>query len=110
MRRETTTQKLQQAITNNLLIIEKAEIYHKTTHQTNEITAEKFKDSLDFICETIFADFIGWHCERDFEARGYIAECGRMNPNSEIIISVYLSVGDGVSTEEVEKILKVEEE
>ncbi len=33
-----------------------------------------------------------------------------MNPDTEIIISVYLRVADGVSTEEVEKILKVEEE
>ena len=97
MRKRTITQELQQVITKNLLIVEKAETYHKSTHQTNEITADTFKDSLDFLSETIFSGSIGWHYERDFKARGYIAECGRMNPNTEIIISVYLRVADAVS-------------
>ena len=97
MRKRTITQELQQVITKNLLIVEKAETYHKSTHQTNEITADTFKDSLDFLSETIFSGSIGWHYERDFKARGYIAECGRMNPDTEIIISVYLRVADGVS-------------
>ena len=111
MRKRTTTQQLSTAITNNLLQIIKAEIYHKTSRKTETIDVDKFKDSLDFLCESgVFADAIGWHYERDFRTNGYIAETGRMNPDTEIIISVYLRVADGVSTEEVEKILKVEEE
>lgn len=111
MQKRTTTKELQDAITNNLLHITKAEIYYKTSRKTETIDVDKFKDSLDFLCESgVFSDAIGWHYERDFRTNGYIAECGRMNPNTEIIISVYLRVADGVSTEEVEKILKVEEE
>lgn len=111
MRKRTTTKQLNSAITNNLLHITKAEIYYKTSRKTETIDVDKFKDSLDFLCESgVFADAIGWHYERDFRTNGYIAETGRMNPDTEIIISVYLRVADGVSTEEVEKILKVEEE
>lgn len=111
MRKRTTTKQLNSAITNNLLHITKAEIYYKTSRKTETIDVDKFKDSLDFLCESgVFSDAIGWHYERDFRTNGYIAETGRMNPDTEIIISVYLRVADGVSTEEVEKILKVEEE
>lgn len=110
MRRKTTTQKLQQVITNNLLQIIKAEIYHKTSRKTEIIDTDRFTENFSFLCESgIFADAVGWHYERDFRTNGYIAETGRMNPDTEIIISVYLRVADGVSTEEVEKILKVEE-
>ena len=44
MRRKTTTQKLQQVITNNLLQITKAEIYYKTSRKTETIDIDKFKD------------------------------------------------------------------
>ena len=111
MRRKTTTQKLQQVITNNLLQITKAEIYYKTSRKTEIIDTDRFTENFSFLCESgIFADAIGWHYERDIKSKSYIAETGRMNPDVEIIITVYLGVGDGVSTEEVEKILKVEEE
>lgn len=110
MRRRTTTQKLQQVITNNLLHITKAEVYYKTSRKTENVEADTFKDSLDFICETIFADSIGWHYERDYKTNAYIAECGRMNPDIEIIISVYLRVADDVNGEDIERTLKIEEE
>lgn len=107
MRKGTTTKQLNSAITNNLLHITKAEIYYKTSRKTETIDVDKFKDSLDFLCESgVFSDAIGWHYERDFRTNGYIAETGRMNPDTEIIISVYLRVADGVSTEEVEKLFK----
>lgn len=111
MRRITTTKKINEAITNNLLNITKAEIYYKTSRKTEIIDTVKTHENLQFLCESgCFADAVGWHYERDIKSKSYIAECGRMNPNTEIIISVYLRVADGVSTEEVEKILKVEEE
>lgn len=110
MRRRTTTQKLQQVITNNLLVIEKAEIYHKTTHQTDQISADQFKDSLDFLCETIFADAFGWHFERNYKTDNYAIETGRMNPDAEIIVTVYLGVCESVDGEEVEEVLSVSEE
>ena len=111
MRKVTTTRKINEALTNNLVKAEKVEVYYKTSGKTEIMDTNKFTENLSFLCESgIFSDAIGWHFERDIETNGYIAETGRMNPDTEIIISVYLRVADGVSTEEVEKILKVEEE
>ncbi len=111
MRKVTTTKKINGALTNNLVKAEKVEVYYKTSGKTEIMDTNKFTENLSFLCESgIFSDAIGWHFERDIETNGYIAETGRMNPDTEIIISVYLRVADGVSTEEVEKILKVEEE
>lgn len=111
MRKVTTTKKINKAITNNLVKAEKIEVYYKTSGKTEIIDTNKVTEDFSVLCESdVFSDAIGWHFERDIETNGYIAETGRMNPDTEIIISVYLRVADGVSTEEVEKILKVEEE
>ncbi len=111
MRRKTTTQKLQQVITNNLLQIIKAEIYHKTSRKTETIDADKFYENLQFLCESdVFADAIGWHYERDIKTSGYIAETGRMNPDTEIIVTVHLTVCNGACKENVERELNVIEE
>lgn len=110
MRKQTTTKQLNSAITNNLLHITKAEIYHKTSRETETIDANKFYENFGFLCEAgCFMDALGWHYERDFKTNGYVAETGRMNPDSEIIISVYLRVADDVNIEDVDEILKMEE-
>ena len=107
MRKVTTTKKINGALTNNLVKAEKVEVYYKTSGKTEIMDTNKFTENLSFLCESgIFSDAIGWHFERDIETNGYIAETGRMNPDTEIIISVYLRVADGVSTEEVEKLFK----
>ena len=111
MRKRTTTKQLNSAITNNLLHITKAEIYYKTSRKTETIDVDKSKDSLDFLCESgVFSDAIGWHYERDYKLNGYITECGRKNPDTEIIVTVYLGVGEGVIGEKIEKMLEVTEE
>ena len=111
MRKRTTTRQLQQTITDNLLVIEKTEIYYKTSRKTEIIDTDKFKDSLNFLCESgVFSDAIGWHYERDYKLNGYITECGRKNPDTEIIVTVYLGVGEGVIGEKIEKMLEVTEE
>ena len=111
MRKRTTTQQLQNAITNNLLTIEKAEIHHKSSNHIDEISADKFKDSFDFLCESgVFAEAISWHYGYDCGSNIYILETGRMNPHSEIIITVYLKAGDGVvNREDVDKALMIDE-
>lgn len=110
MRKRTTTQKLQQVITKNLLMIEKVEIYYKTTHQTDVISVGKFKDNLDFLCESgVFADCIGWTFEKDYKTGNYIAECSRTDGNSENVVTAYLRVADGVNAEDIEETLKIEE-
>ena len=111
MRKRTTTKQLQNAISNNLLHIVKAEIYCKTSRKTETIDTDKFKENLDFLCESgIFSDAIGWHYERDHKLNGYITESGRKNPDTEIIVTVYLGVGEDAIGEEIEKMLEVTEE
>ena len=109
MRRRTTTKQIQQAITNNLLHITKAQKYSKSTRKTTTISTDTFKESLDFLCETIFSDAIGWHYERNHETGDYEIECGRMDGDSDFIIIAHLCVNDDTSVEEIERILKFEE-
>ena len=111
-RRKTTTQKLHNALSNNLFYITKVEIYHKSSHQTNVIEAEKFKEYFDFFCEAeIFADVIGWHYEADIKEKGYyIAETGRMVGDSDGIIIAHFKVNDSMSADDVEKILSIKYE
>lgn len=111
MRRITTTKKINEAITNNLLNITKAEIYYKTSGKTETIGADRFHENLQFLCESgCFVNAIGWHYERDIKSKGYIAECGRMDGSVETIVTVYLTVCSGVSGENVEKVLEMTEE
>lgn len=111
MRKQTTTQKLQQAILDNLLYIAKAEVYYKSSRKTETIEADRFTENFSFLCESgVFMDALGWHYERDGKTGLYITECGRMNPDTEIIISVYLGVCEGVSGEDVERALLFVEE
>ena len=112
MKKRTTTQQLNSAISNNLLHITKAEVYYKTSRKTKTIETDKFKDSLDFLCESgVFADFVDWHYERNISAKDeYILDSGAMNPYSENVVTVYLRVGENVIGEKIEKILEVTEE
>lgn len=112
MRRRTTTQKLHEAISNNLLTIQKVQYSYKSSSRIDEIDRDTFKDYLDFLCESgLFADCIDWHFEMSPSKKGeYIINSGAKNPCTENIITVYLSVGDGVDVEDIERILKIEEE
>lgn len=111
MRKVTTTNKINEALANNMLYIEKAEVYNKTSGKTETMDTGRFTENFSFLFESgIFMDAIGWHYERDHKLNGYITECGRKNPDTEIIVTVYLGVGEGVIEEKIEKILKVTEE
>ena len=111
MRKVTTTNKINKAIANNLLQIEKAEVYYKTSRKTETIDTDRLTENFSFLCEAgVFADCIGWHYERDCKTGLYITECGRLNPDVEIIVTVYFGVCNGACREEVEKILSVTEE
>ena len=111
MQRRTTTQQLQNAIKNNLLIIKKAECSYKSSSRIDEINAEKFKNDFDFLCESgLFAESLGWHYEKDHESGEYILQTGRYNPHSEIIIAVYLKACENVSDEDIEKALFFQED
>ena len=110
MKMITTTRKINEAIASNLVQITKAEVYYKTSSKTETIDVNKLKENFDFLCEAgIFTECIGWYYERDGKSDGYIVETGRTNPNSEIIVTVYLGVC-GDDGEEVDMALSVEEE
>lgn len=110
--RRTTTQKLQQVITNNLLHITKAEVYNKSTRKTETIPNDKFMESFDFFCESgLFMDAIGWHFERDYRTGIYEIECSRMDGSVDVIIKAYFRKSDDVNEEDIdEMLLKIEEE
>lgn len=112
MRRRTTTKKLHDALSNNLLTINKVQCSYKSSNRIDEISKETFKDYLDFFSELgIFADFIDWHFDMNpSEKDEYILDSDAMNPFTENIITVYLHVGEGLNAEDVETILKIEEE
>ena len=111
MKRRTTTQKINSAITNNLLIPIKAECYNKTTRKIETINSGTLAENLQSLCESgVLALCIGWTYEKNYKTNGYIAECGRTEGNAENIITVYLCVGDGVNAEEINEILRVIEE
>lgn len=111
MQRQTTTRQIQRAITNNLLKLTKAEKYSKSTRLLEEISTDLFTENFSFLCETgVFMDMIGWHYERDCKTGLYITECGRMNPDTETIVTVYLRVCNDACRENIEKVLEVTEE
>ena len=111
MRRITTTKKINETINNNLLQIQKAEVYNKTSGKTETVDTDRLTENFSFLCESgIFMDAIGWHFERDCKTGLYITECGRMNPDVETIVTVYLAVCNGACRENVEKVLSVIEE
>lgn len=110
MRKRTTTHQLKQVISNNLLQVARVEIYSKDSRETKEIDADTFKESLDFACESIFADCIGWHYTKDYKTGQYLVESGRIDGDTDIIVTVYLRVGEDVSGEDIEKVLLFYEE
>jgi hypothetical protein len=62
------------------------------------------------LCESgIFADAIGWHYESDIKTDDYIIETGRKNPDTEVIITVYLRVSDNSKVEDIDRTLLFEQ-
>ena len=112
MRQKTTTQKLHEAISNNLLTIVKAQCSYKSSNRIDEINKEEFKDNLDFLSESgVFSGFVDWHYGMNpYERDGFIIESGAKNPYSENIVTVYLRVGEDVDVEDIEGSLLYEED
>lgn len=111
MKKVTTTNKIKIALNEGKLKVAKVEVYYKTFRKTEIMDSDSFKESFDFLCKSgVFADALGWHYGTDAKTNGYIAETGRMNPDSEIIITVYLDVCEGVRGEDVDEVLRIMEE
>lgn len=111
MKRRTTTAQINEAITNRLLSVTKAEVYYKSSRKTNVIEAESFLEDLQFLCETnVFMNCIGWTYQQDHRTGLYILEAGRSDGDSENIITVHMRVNEDVKIEEIEKTLLYVEE
>lgn len=112
MRRRTTTGQINSALSNDLLSIQKVEVYYKTSQETETMDVDTFKDYLDFLCESgLFADFVDWHFEiNPYEKGGFIIDSGAKNSYSENIVTVYLRISEDWNVENIEKILLFEEE
>lgn len=111
MKRKTTTRQLSEALTNGLIQVSNVEVYHKTSRKTNVIEPDKFLEDLQFLCEAdVFMDCVGWHYQKDYKTNQYIAETGRMDGDSENIVTVYMRVNEGVKTEDIERMLLMKEE
>ena len=55
-------------------------------------------------------DCVGWHYQKDYKTNQYISETGRMDGDSENIITVHMRANDGVKREDIEKVLLMKEE
>lgn len=110
MKRMTTTKQINEVLSNNLLQVAKAEVYYKTSRKTDMIT-DSFIENLEFLMESgCFVDCVGWHYGKDYRTGKYIIETGRMDGDSENIVIAHLRASDGVNAEDIERILKIEEE
>lgn len=110
MKRRTTTAQINEALTSNLLTVTKAEVYYKTSRETDEVT-NTFLENFQFLCESgCFVDCVGWHYERDFRTSDYILEAGRSDAYSENIITIHMRVNEGVSDADVNNLLIVKED
>ena len=110
MKQMTTTKQISDVLSNNLLQVAKAEVYHKTSRETDIIT-DSFLENFQFLCEAgCFMDCVGWHQDRDYKTGDYIIETGRMDGNSENVVIAYLRVCNGTNKGEIERMLLFEEE
>lgn len=103
--RYTTASNLQKAINNNLITVKSAKIESKDDYKITTITAEQFKDDLDFYIEAgIFSDSL------DFKYILYDTELiifiGNMSCYCDKCITVELIVNEGVSKKDLENVIK----
>lgn len=111
MKRRTTTAQINKALTTNLLTVTKAEVYHKDSCKIGLIDADTFLENFEFFCESgCFTDCVGWHYERDYKDNQYIIETGRMDGDSEDIVTAILRVNNNANIEDIEKMLLMKED
>lgn len=103
--KNTTATNLQKALDQNLVTVINAKVESKDDDGTKTITPEQFKNDLDFYLESgVFADSIDFKYE--LSGNDLIVYAGNMSSFCEVCITVELNVNDGVTKENLEKILK----
>lgn len=107
-RRITDVSNLAEAIENKMISVDSVECKTKFSAdmtETNQITPDKFIESIQFMNETIFKDAIDFFYEFT-DTNNILIECGMKNIYMEEYYHVKCSVCDGVSTKEVDKKLR----
>lgn len=97
-----------ETIQNKMISIDSVECKTKFSGditETDQITPEKFVESIQFLNETIFKDAVDFFYEFT-GINGILVECGMKNQFMEEYYRVECSVCDGVSAKEVDKKLK----
>lgn len=107
MRRRTTTTQINDALP--MMEVIKAEHYNKDTYATTDIDTATFTENLQFLAESgALTDCMGWTYERNPDSdKEYIFETGRMNAESNAFVTVWMCLNDGVTREDLEKILLI---
>ena len=103
--KHTSAVNLQKAINSNLLTIKSVKVESKDDHESHTITADQFKNDLDFYIESgVFADSIDFKYE--VSGNDLTVYAGNMSSYCNVCITVDLSVNDGVSKEDLENEIK----
>ena len=101
----TTARQIQNAIDSNIVTITNVEVESKDDYSLKEITPDQFKDNLDFYMESgIFADSLD--CKYGMQGNNLTVDIGNMSPYCDSCITVNLIKNDGVTREDLEKVLK----
>ena len=110
MRRRTTTTQINDALP--FMDVVKAEHYNKDTYTTTDIDNATFTENLQFLAESgKLIDCLGWTYEKNPGPKSeYIFETGRMNQECNAYVTAWMRLNDGVSRDEVEKMLLMKEE
>lgn len=110
MRRRTTTAQINAALP--FMEVIKVEHYNKDTYETTAIDTSIFTENMQFLAESgKLIDCLGWTYERNPGSESeYIFETGRMNQECNAFVTVWMRLNNGVSRDEVEKILLLTEE
>jgi galactose-1-phosphate uridylyltransferase len=107
-RRITDVSNLVEVVENKMISVDSVECKTKFSAdmtETNQITPNKFIESIQFMNETIFKDAIDFFYEFT-DTNNILIECGMKNIYMEEYYRVKCSVYDGVSAKEVDKKLR----
>lgn len=107
-RRITDVSNLVEVVENKMISVDSVECKTKFSAdmtETNQITPNKFIESIQFMNDTIFKDAIDFFYEFT-DTNNILIECGMKNIYMEEYYRVKCSVCDGVSAKEVDKKLK----
>ena len=104
-RRITDVSNLVEVVENKMISVDSVECKTKFSAdmtETNQITPNKFIESIQFMNETIFKDAIDFFYEFT-DTNNILIECGMKNIYMEECYRIECVIGDGISIDDVNK-------